>query len=70
MKKTLIFTTIGVITFAICYYLVYQVGANFIKIVPSTEPIVDFGVFIISLLMTIRVLLEIYDLFHPKNRRR
>ena len=70
MKKTFAFTTVGFVIFTICIFLVNQIGANFIKLVPSTEPVVNFGVFIISLLMTVRVLLELYDLIHPKNRRR
>jgi hypothetical protein len=69
MKKLLIFASIGVVAFVICYFLVNRIGVQFIKLVPSTEPIVNIGVFIISLLMTIRVLQEIYDLFNPKNRR-
>jgi hypothetical protein len=70
MKIISIFAAIGIFTFAICYLLVYPVGAQFVKIAPSTEPVINFGVSVICLLMTIHVVLKIYDLFYPKRGRR
>ena len=69
MKKALIFTGIGIVTFSICYLLVYPIGAQFVKTAPSTEPIINFGVPVICMLMTIHVVLKVYDLFYPKRGR-
>lgn len=70
MKKAIIFTGVGIITFSICYLLVYPIGAQFVKIEPSTEPVINFGVPVICLLMAIHVVLKIHDLFYTKQGRR
>ncbi len=63
MKKALIFAAIGIVIFAICYFLVYRAGAQFIKTAPSTEPVINTSMPIISFLMTVVALLKIYSLF-------
>ncbi len=70
MKKALIFAGLGIIILTICFYLVYQVGMQFIKIIPSTESVINVGVPIISFLMTVVALLQIHDLFYRKRGRR
>jgi hypothetical protein len=70
MKKAFIFAVIGTAIFAVCYSLVYRVGAQFIAIVPSTESVIDVGVPIISSLMSVVALLQIHDLFRRKRVRR
>jgi len=70
MKKALILVAVGLFIFAVCYFLVYRVGAQFIKTAPSTESVINVCVPIISLLMAAVALLKIHDLFYPKGRRR
>ncbi len=63
-----IFVAVGIVIFVACYLLVYRVGAQFIKIAPSTEPVINMGVPVISFLMTVVALLQIYSLFRPNMR--
>ena len=70
MRRLFIFMAIGIVMFAICYFLVYRVGAQFIKTVPSTEPVINRGVLMISILMTVVALQRISSLFGPSRNRR
>lgn len=68
MIKALIIIALGIVIFAVCYSLVHPVGEMFIKNTPSTEPVVTKGVLIISFLMTLVALRQIYGLFQSKHR--
>lgn len=68
MKRAFVFSVLGFVIFVVCYSLVYRIGAQFIRNVPSTEPMITKGVTIISLLMTLVALRQIYELFRSKRR--
>ena len=69
MKKTLLFATVGIVTFVVCHFLVYRIGAQFIKTAPSAEAVINRAMLITSFLMTIVALLKIHALLYPKRNR-
>jgi hypothetical protein len=68
MIKAFIIAALGIVVFSVCYSLVHPLGEQFIKNTPATEPVVTKGVLIISFLMTLVALRQIYGLFQSKRR--
>jgi hypothetical protein len=60
MKKKVILTTLlGVGIFAGCFFLVWRIGENFIRLVPATRKTVLWCTFGVSTVLTASALIEL-----------